>query len=530
MVRRIFSAKELPVRPELPSELAPLAALCGITDRALLAEAVAALGPKREQGVLQHGAGVAAHLEQLGLTQAQLASLLLRCPYLFSWPAEQRAAVLFGQLMGRLGLTAAEAARCFEQTPTAAGSASFEQAIEALAELFAAAAREEACGTAGGSAEAAFSEAEWQAGERQLGQLLRGSPAVVQLLYGDAATLRQRCAALQQRYGLSAKRLMITIKQCTSLLARDPDRHLAAVEATLQEELGVSGRALVGAMLRTQARAVGCGVDTLRQRCRALVTVRVLFVAWLVACLPACPPARLPAWSLLCTRGRRPPPGCRLPANPAAQVFTLEQLHELKLRPLADLLKASTATWQLTLAVWQALGVADPAALALNNAPVLAYDWLAPGRLANLLALQRALGLSSPGAVVEQGLAGYVAGPSCQRVAGRLLFFEHAGRLPLLVASKQEWRRDRGLPPGKRLPGEPPLISVRAVTRPDSEFCAAAGVSQAALDAFMAGLPSHPPYRQLLADAEAMARQLAAERPEVARLAAERGAGKKPTA
>ena len=145
--------------------------------------------------------------------------------------------------------------------------------------------------------------------------------------------------------------------------------------------------------------------------------------------------------------------------------------------------------------------------------------------MASLLALQRGLGLASPGAVLmQQGLAGYVATSAPERLAGRLLFFEHAGRLPLLVASKEEWRRDRGLPPRKRLPGEPPLVNVRAVTRPDSEFCAAAGVSQAALDAFMAGLPSYQPYRQLLAEAAAWGKQLAAEHPEIERLAAERAA------
>ena len=516
--------KRVRLRPQLACDLAPLAALCGITDRAALAAAVAALGPKRKQGVVQHGAGVAAHLEQLGLTQAQLGALLQRCPLLFSWPVTERAAPRFGLLMGWLGLTATEAARCFVQKPTAAGSASFEQAIEALAELFAAASREQA-----GSAEAAFSEAEWQAGKRQLGQLLRGSPAAVGLLYRDAATLRQRCAALRERYGLSAKQLVSSLKQYPSLLTRDPDVHLAAVEAALEEELGVGGRALVGAMLRATPRAIGCGVDTFRQRCRAPVKVCVLFVAWLGG-MPGCWAARQPAWSLLCTRGHRPPPGCRLPAFLAAQAFTWQRLQGLGLGPLAYLLNASTATWQLALAVWRALGVADPAALALDNTRPLTRDWLAPGRLANLLALQRALGLSSPGAVVEQGLAGYVACYAPERVASRLLLLEQAGRLPLLVADKEQWRTERGLPPRKRSPGEPPLISLSDVAtlpddaRPGSRtvtFATAAGVSQAALDAFMAGLPSHPPYQQLLAGAAALRARLLRD-PEVARLAAER--------
>ena len=49
----------------------------------------------------------------LGKEQPQLARLLERCPELLSWPAGERAGVLFGQLMG-LGLSAAGTARCFE--------------------------------------------------------------------------------------------------------------------------------------------------------------------------------------------------------------------------------------------------------------------------------------------------------------------------------------------------------------------------------------------------------------------------------
>ena len=239
--------------------------------------------------------------------------------------------------------------------------------------------------------------------------------------------------------------------------------------------------------------------------------------------MPACPPARQPAWSLLCTRDHRPPPGCRLPAVLATQAFTWQRLQGLGLGPLSVLPKASTATWQLALAVWRALGVADQVALqlALDNTRPLTRDWLAPGQLANLLALQRALGLSSPGAVVEQGLAGYVASYGPERLAGRLLFLEQAGLLPLLVASKEQWRTERGLPPGKRSPGEPPLISVGDVTRPDGKFCAVAGVSAAEHAAFTANLPSHPPYQQLLAEAAVLRERLLRD-PEVARLTAER--------
>ena len=286
MVKRFASTSYSPVRPELAGELAPLAALCGVTDRAALAVAVAALGPTREQGVLQHGPQVAAHLQQLGLREKQLQRLLLCCPMLFSWPAEQRPAMLFGQLMGRLGLTAAEAARCFEQHQAIAKTPSFEPAIDALAELFAAAAREEAGSAGGGSAEAAFSGAERQAGEWQLGQLLRDVPSAVQLLCLGAGTLRERQAALRKRYGLSAQQLLLAVQRNKAALGRHPSS-LTAKERVLEEELGVSGRRLVSAMLIGAAsRAISCSVDTLRQRARALAEVRP--AVWALLCLAAC--------------------------------------------------------------------------------------------------------------------------------------------------------------------------------------------------------------------------------------------------
>ena len=266
-------SQQAPVRTELAAALAPLARLAGVDAAALSRAASKELGEARQHGLVQHGAQVAAHLQQLGLTQAQLGALLLSCPQLFSLPAQQRAAPLFGQLMGRLGLTAAQAARCFEQQPFAAYGVSFEPAIEALAELFAAAS----------SDGAVLGEAERRAGERHLGQLLRDVPAAVTLANLDGAKLRQRCAALRQRYGLSARQLVAAVRANWSLLAYAPDGHLAAVEAALQGQLGVDGRALVGAMLRATPRAVTCSVDTLRQRAGALVEVRAGLSGLLVA-------------------------------------------------------------------------------------------------------------------------------------------------------------------------------------------------------------------------------------------------------
>ena len=102
--------KLLPIRPELAAELRPLAAIAGVADSAELSRSVAALGPKPERRVVEHGAAVAQLLLSLGVPRTQLAALLWCCPVLFSWPAEHRAALLFGQL-ARLGLTAGQAAR-----------------------------------------------------------------------------------------------------------------------------------------------------------------------------------------------------------------------------------------------------------------------------------------------------------------------------------------------------------------------------------------------------------------------------------
>ena len=209
-------------------------------------------------------------------------------------------------------------------------------------------------------------------------------------------------------------------------------------------------------------------------------------------------------------------------------MFTQQRLHDacqntraLQLQPLASLLAAHTATWQLALAVWRALGVPDPAVLALSNLKLLTRNWLLPDPLANLLALQRSLRLPSEAAVVQR-FADYVAAPSSQRVAGRLLFLQQEALLHLLVV------RERG---GQPPDDEHPLsISLRDVAKlPDAAFCAlpallgdAAARYAAFMDDVRAG--SCQPYQQLLTEAAAWARQLAAEHPEVARLAAERAA------
>jgi hypothetical protein len=251
--------KLVPVPPDLAGALAPLAAQCGLSGReAELARAVAALDRKRQQGTKYHVEAVAAYLAGLGIEQGsgqgQLGRLLVRCPYLFSWPVEQRAGVLFGQLVA-LGLTAAQAARCFDQQPSAALSPAFASAIAVLAPLLAAGCRTSDVG---------------KTGEQLLGELLVRQPAASQLLTYDGQCLQQRIDSLLQ-LGLSQQQLVAAVRQEWSLLNRTSER-LAALETVLQQELGAD-RKVWCKVLRRATLVVRTSEDRLRQGVLALVAV-----------------------------------------------------------------------------------------------------------------------------------------------------------------------------------------------------------------------------------------------------------------
>jgi hypothetical protein len=129
MVKRRSNGKPewVPATAELTASLAPLAKLHG-ANLVTVAAAAAFLPDFRQKELMRNGLQAAAYLRELGIKQPQLASLLERCPELFSWPVEERAAVLFGQLIG-LGLSAAEAGRCFEQHPVATAIPSLSQPL-----------------------------------------------------------------------------------------------------------------------------------------------------------------------------------------------------------------------------------------------------------------------------------------------------------------------------------------------------------------------------------------------------------------
>ncbi|KAL4426263.1 hypothetical protein ABPG77_009878 [Micractinium sp. CCAP 211/92] len=241
--------KMVAVPPGLEAQLAPLAHQCGCS-LAALSRAVAAEDKPRQAGMVQHGAAVAAWLRSQGISDAQLQRLLLRCPVLFSRPVEQRAGMLLGQLQG-LGLSAAEAARCFESQPAAAGSTSFAPAIGVLAELFAAGSK------GSGPAE-------------QLGSFLQKQPAALRLLSSKPEALQQ-CIDSLLGLGLTTAQLMAAARSTWTVLCLSPAR-LAALADVLQQELG-GRRKLCAKLLHCAPRVVGCSLETVRVRAQALVQV-----------------------------------------------------------------------------------------------------------------------------------------------------------------------------------------------------------------------------------------------------------------
>ena len=156
--------------------------------------------------------------------------------------------------MGRLGMTAAAAARCFEHKQAAAGSPSFEAAITVLAALLAAG------GTAG------------KPGEQVLREVLTRHPSTVQLLMSDRERLQSTIGHLLQ-LGLSQQQFVASLHTRGWTLLTRPPEHLAELEAALQQDLG-GDRQLWLKMLRLHRRAASGSVDTFRERAHALAVVR----------------------------------------------------------------------------------------------------------------------------------------------------------------------------------------------------------------------------------------------------------------
>jgi hypothetical protein len=154
--------------------------------------------------------------------------------------------------------------------------------------------------------------------------------------------------------------------------------------------------------------------------------------------------------------------------------------------------------------------------VAVNCAQTVYQDWLRPSIQANLLALQRYLPWQPSAAEVIEQFASYVSTYAVKRLAGRLLFLEQAGLLPLLVAEKrialQEWRLQQGLPVNKKAAGEPLFISVCDVGHSsDAAFeqqLEQLGVDSGSWAAFRGSLERLPAWQQLMAAAAAEAARL----------------------
>jgi len=191
-----------------------------------------------------------------------------------------------------------------------------------------------------------------------------------------------------------------------------------------------------------------------------------------------------------------------------------------------QLLAIKAVVWRRALAVWQQCGVADPRAVASSTPNLLTVDWLHRSRLANLRALQQWLPWEVSAAQVIACYGSYVVHAALDKMAGRLLYLEQLGLLPLLVgnkpAAKREWRLQQGLSGSKKAAGEPLFISVRDVAaitaanvdslvdsalsqqQQDNDGLSSSSSSSPSFEAFRKGrLLQLPAWKQLLAQAEA---------------------------
>ncbi len=255
-------SKPSPV-PDVDSEqLLRSLGLSGTADPAALLRNLRKLSGVRQQGVLDNATAVAAHLcsPAVGLTAQQAGQVLERCPVLFSWPPEQRAAVLFGELLGA-GLTAGAAAKCFATYPPAAQSSTFAPGLAELAAIL-----------AHSQDRQAGRRAMVPAAQRTVAVLLSRIPAAVHLVSYAATSLQQRASELQQA-GCAASQVAAMAWRHPELLSADASAKLASRAALLQQELGLPAAQVFSLAARHQPRWLSSSVSTLQERAEALAKV-----------------------------------------------------------------------------------------------------------------------------------------------------------------------------------------------------------------------------------------------------------------
>ena len=268
------STRKKPGRPLTPvpdvdaAQLLHGLGLSSTADPAALLRNLRKLPGVRQQGVLDSAAAVAAHLRSpaVGLTVQQVGQLLERCPTLFSWPPEHRAAVLFGQLQGA-GVTAAAAAACFRCYPKAADRTTLAPGLAEAAVILAHS--EDRDSSLGGRT------AKVPAAQRTAAALLSKKPSAVKLVCQRAGYLQQRAAELQP-LGLTAADVAALVWGQPEVLWTDAAARVASRAVVLQQELGLPAAEVVALVVKRKPSWLTSSIVTLQERAAALAEVSKL--------------------------------------------------------------------------------------------------------------------------------------------------------------------------------------------------------------------------------------------------------------
>ncbi len=264
--RKRGGSKPRPVPDVDAEQLLHSCCLSGSADPAALLRNLRKLPGVRQQGVLNNAAAVTAHLlsQAVGLTAQQVGQLMECCPALFSWPPEQRAAVLFGQLLGA-GLTAMEAATCFATYPPAAKSTTLSPGLAELAAILAHSKDRDS--SLGGRVPKV------PAAQRTVAALLKTRPSAVHLICQSAGYLQQ-CAAELQQAGFTAADVAAVAWNRPELLWTDAAALVGSRVAVVQQELGLPAAQLVSLVASRKPSWSTCSISTVQERAAALAEVR----------------------------------------------------------------------------------------------------------------------------------------------------------------------------------------------------------------------------------------------------------------
>ncbi len=397
--------------------------LDGTADPAALLRNLRKLPGVRQQGVLNNAAAVMAHLlsPAVGLTAQQAGQLLECCPLLFSWPPEQRVAVLFGQLLGA-GLTAADAAACLMVHSKAAQCTTLAPGLAELAAILAHS--QDRQGRQG-------MRAAVPAAQRTVAALLSSKPSAVLVVCQGAGYLQQRASELQQA-GFTPADVAALAWWRPELLHRDAAAKLTSRGAVLQQELGLTAAQVISLVASRKPSWLTSSESTLPARAAALVEVSgigslflgvhvVIYCQPVRLCLTLCQLQCKPVTSKPTIHPSASHPTLVLPLQGFGQVAAAAML--LKSH---SVLYCDPAVWRRNLCCMAACGVAD-AKTVLRRCPLLLHvDQAAPDFLQRRLLLQRVAQLSAA-QLYEQHPA-WLRQRKVPDLAQRLQFVEHRGR------------------------------------------------------------------------------------------------------